>query len=299
MMGLELRHMRYFVTVAEELHFSRAAERLNITPPTLTHQIKVLETILGARLFKRKGNTSVALTPIGKNFLEEAKATLKQAAQAERMVRGVARGEAGSITIGYTLAASCSGAVASSIMEFKKLHPDVSFDLRKMETFPQLKALADGALDVGFMRTPRNYPVELTGFIIDEQPPCLAIPESHRLAKHKTIELDMLDGEVFVAAQVELEVGSWGNISMIASPKMSFRIATRYPDAFSVLNGVAAGLGLAVLSESLSRISVPGVVFRSIKNADRTFGHNVVFRKNEHTPVIKAFVDMLRKKNKK
>jgi DNA-binding transcriptional LysR family regulator len=293
---MELRHLRYFVAVADEMHFSRAAERLNITPPTLTHQIQALERILGAQLFTRKNKSRIALTHIGKDFLEEARATLKQAAQAERIVRRATHGEAGSITVGYVLSTACSGAVASSIVEFRKLHPDAVFHLHKMETFPQLKALIDGSLDVGFIRSPRSYPIELTGFTIDHQRPCLAIPEGHRLATYDVIDLNMLDGEDFVSAQIELDVGTWTNISTVATPKMSFQIAARYPDAFSVLNGVAAGIGIAILSESLSRISVPGVIFRKIRNAEKTLGHDVVYRKNERTPVVKAFLDMLRKK---
>jgi DNA-binding transcriptional LysR family regulator len=292
---MEIRHLKYFVAVADELHFSRAAERLNITPPSLTNQIQVLETILGARLFNRKTSSKVELTNFGKDFLEEARATVRQFERTEHMGRRAARGEAGSIRAGYTLAAACSGAVARSIVEFRKLHPDVSFELRKMETFPQLKAVAEGTLDVGFIRSPRSYPTELTGFTIDQQPPCLAIPRNHRLARHKTIEMEMLDGEAFVSAQIELDVGSWANITTVESSKTSFRIAARYPDAFSVLNGVAAGVGIAVLSESLSRISIPGVVFRKIRNVEKMLGHDFVFRKNERAPVIKQFVAMLRK----
>ncbi len=293
---MEMRHLRYFVMVAEEMHFARAAERLKITPPTLTHQIQALEAILGARLFTRKTKKNVELTHFGKDFLEEARAAVKQFEQAESAGRRAAHGEAGSITVGYVLSAACSGAVSASITEFRTLHPDVVFHLRKMETFPQLKALSDGVLDVGFTRTPRSYPIELTGFTFDWQPPCLAIPVSHRLADYETIDLPILDGEAFVAAQIELEVGSWANISTVISPKMNFRIVARYPDAFSVLNGVAAGLGIAVVSESLSRISVPGITFRKIRNAEKMFGHDIVFRKNERAPVVRAFLDMLRKK---
>src|ERR1700731_4474462 len=115
---MELRHLRYFVAVAEELHFSRAAARLDIATPTLSAQIQALEAMLGAQLFARK-TRSVALTHVGKRFLDEARATLKQAEQAELVGRRVARGDTGSIAVGYVLSAACKGFVASSILEFR------------------------------------------------------------------------------------------------------------------------------------------------------------------------------------
>jgi DNA-binding transcriptional LysR family regulator len=292
---MEIRHLKYFVTVADEMHFSRAAERLNIAPPTLTNQIQALETMLGGRLFTRKTSSKIELTHFGKDFLEEARVTLKQFERTERVGRRAARGEAGSITIGYILTAACSGTVASSIVKFKKSHPDVSFQLRKMETVSQMRSLIDGTIDIGFIREPHKYPVELTGFAMDTQSLRLALPEGHHLARHKIIEPKMLNGEGFITTQVEMEVGFWSSIAAITSPKMSLHIAARYPDVFSVLNGVAAGIGIAVLSQSLSRILIPGVVFRELKNTEKFVADVVAFRKNERTPAIKAFIDMMHK----
>jgi len=106
---MELRHFRYFVAVAEEFHFSRAAARLNIATPTLSHQIQSLEAILGAQLFARKTSSAVVLTRAGKRFLDEARATLKQADHAALVVRRAARGEVGNLAIGYLFSASCTG----------------------------------------------------------------------------------------------------------------------------------------------------------------------------------------------
>jgi DNA-binding transcriptional LysR family regulator len=292
---MELRHLRYFVAVAEELHFSRAAARLNIATPTLSAQIQALEALLGAQLFTRK-TRSVALTHVGKRFLDEARATLKQAEQAELVGRRAARGDMGSIAVGYVLSAACKGYVASSILEFSKSHPDVSFQLRKMETFPQMKALIDGTLDIGFARAPHRYPTELTGFIIDRQALWLAIPEGHRLASRKVVEPAMLADEPFVATSLEMDVGFWGNIGAVTLPGMSLKVVARVPDAYSVLVSVAAGMGLGVLSESLTQIAVPGVVCRRIVKVARTSDHVVAFRKNEGAPGIKAFIAQLRAK---
>jgi DNA-binding transcriptional LysR family regulator len=116
---MELRHLRYFAAVAEELHFARAAARLNIAAPTLSHQIRALETMLGAKLFTRKTESAVSLTNSGKRFLAEAQETLKQAAHAEKVGRQAGRGEAGSISLGYVLSASCGGLVSPNISSFR------------------------------------------------------------------------------------------------------------------------------------------------------------------------------------
>lgn len=290
---MELRHLRYFVAVADELHFSRAAAKLNIATPTLSAQIQALESMLGAQLFTRK-TRSVALTHVGKRFLEEARATLKQADQAELVGRRVARGELGSIAVGYVLSAACNGYVASSIREFNGAHPDVSFQVRKMETFPQMKALIDGTLDIGFARAPHRYPAGLAGFLIDRQSLWLAIPEGHRLASRNAIEPEMLVGEPFVATLLDMEIGFWGNVAAVTPSGTSLRVAVRVPDAFSVLISVAAGMGLGVMSEALTRIGIPGVVFRKILKANRSSDHVVVYRKNEGATVIKSFIAMVR-----
>jgi DNA-binding transcriptional LysR family regulator len=290
---MELRHLRYFVAVAEELHFSRAAARLNIAAPTLSAQIQALETMLGAQLFTRK-TRNVALTHVGKRFLDEARATLRQANQAELVGRRAARGDTGSIAVGYVLSALCGGFFTAAIDQFRRTHPDVSFQLNKMETIPQMKALSEGTLDVGFTRTPDRYPAGLTGFVVDRQPFWLAMPEGHRLASYKEVTPEMLVGEPFVATLLEMEMGFWSNMRAVASTGAQLQIVTRVPDALSVLASVASGLGIGILSGSLVRIAVPGVVFRKIAKVTLMSDHAAVFRKNEGAPVVKEFVSLLR-----
>ena len=280
---------RYFVTVAEELHFARAAVRLNIAAPTLSHQIGALETLLGAKLFTRKTKSAVALTHSGKRFLIEAQETLKQAAHAELVGRRAGRGDAGSISVGYVFSAGCGGLVSSTLASFRKSHPDVSFQLARMPTFAQFKALIDGSLDIAFTRAPQRYPTGLAGFIVDRQPFWLALPEGHRLAARKQVTPAMLVDESFVAMSLEMETGFWGNIAAVTPPGMSLRIVERAPDAFTVMALVAAGAGISVLSESLARIAMPGVTFRKIVGVTRMADHAVVYRKNESAPVVNGF----------
>jgi DNA-binding transcriptional LysR family regulator len=194
------------VVVAEELHFSRAAAKLKIAPPTLSAQIQTLEAILGARLFTRK-TRSVVLTSVGKRFLAEAQEVLRRAEHAETMVRRFAKGEEGSIAVGYILSAAYGGLVASSIVDFRTSHPDVTVQLRRMQTLPQMAALTDGSLDIGFARAPERFPAGLVGFVVDRQPLCLAIPSGHRLASHSVIPPEALTGEEFVTTSLEMELG--------------------------------------------------------------------------------------------
>jgi len=292
---MELRHLRYFIAVAEELHFARAAAKLNIAPPTLSAQIQQLETSLGARLFTRK-TRSVALTHVGRRFLEEARAALKQVEHAELVGRRAAKGEMGSLAVGYILAAAHAGYVAASIIDFRKKHPNVSVQMRRMPTIPQLAGLIDGSLDVAFTRATDRFPAELTGFIIDRQPLCLALPEGHRLAVHKVIEPAALAGEPFVTTSLEMEMGYWSNVGALIPENVSVQIAARVADTSSVLFSVAAGIGLGVLPESLARMAVDGVVFRKVAGATRTSDQVVVFRRNEGSPLVKAFIATLRAK---
>lgn len=290
---MELRHIRYFLAVADELHFSRAAAKLRIATPTLSAQIQALESLLGARLFTRK-TRSVALTHVGRRFLDEARATLRRAEQAELIGRRMAKGEIGSITLGCVLSATFGGIVPWSISNFRALHPEVSFQARAMGTMAQMKELLEGTLDVGFTRAPDRFPTGLTGFVIDRQPFWLAMPEGHPLAAHKELEPRMLVDEPFVAPLLEAEIGFPSNVRAVTPAGASIKIVARVPDIFSALISVAGGVGVAVVTESLAQLPLPGVVYRKVANASRSSDHTAVFRRNEPTPLIRDFIAMLR-----
>ncbi len=291
---MELRHLRYFVAVAEELHFSRAAAKLNIATPTLSAQICSLEALLGAQLFVRK-TRSVALTHVGRRFLDEARATLRQADLAEQVGRRAARGDVGTIAVGYIYSAVCGGSVGQSIARFRAKHPDVTFELRRVSTIGQMNALVDGTLDVGFTRTPDRYPTGLTGFLIDRQELCVAMPEDHPLASRARIAPEMLAGEPLIATSLEMEVGFGSNLRDVAPSIPSMHVVARGADPFSVLTLVAAGIGLGVLSDSIRRMAIPGVVFRGMTTS-RSSDHAVVYRTNEGAPVVKAFIASLKER---
>ncbi len=291
---MELRHLRYFVAVAEKLHFSRAAEQLNISTPTLSHQIRALETMLGAQLLSRRKKSAVSLTHTGKRFLEEARATLRQAENAELVGKRAARGDIGSIAIGYILSASSIGLLPALIATFQKQNPNVLLQINRMETFPQMKALIDGVIDVAFIRAPQRYPAELTGFVVDRHPYYVAIPEGHHMANRKQITLTTLADESFVGGSLEMEVGFWGNLGAVSKPGQSLRIVQRTPDIFSLLTLVAAGVGLGIISAPMQGVVIPGIVYRKIIGALQEAEIAVAYRKRENAPVVKSFIDVLR-----
>ncbi len=290
---MEIRHLKYFLMVAEELHFSRAAARLNIAVPTLSQQIRALETMLGAQLFRRKTKSAVSLTHVGRRFLDEARATLRQMEHAELVGRRAARGETGRIELGYVLSACCSGLLSAALVRFRKTYPEVSMQVRYLETFPQFKAIIDGTLDVGIMRVPRRYPSGLAGFVISSEPFRVALPEGHRLTSRRQVTAAAIAEEQLIAAPLEMEPGFWGNLVSV-NPTTSLDIVQRAPDAITVLSLVAAGIGIGVVSGSLSRIAVPGVVYRDIVGASRQADHAVVYRRGEAAPVVSAFLKSLR-----
>jgi len=291
---MELRHLRYFIATAEELHFARAAQRLNISPSTLSHQIRTLEDFLGAQLFVRKTKTAVALTHTGKRFLEEARTTVRQAEKAALLGKRAARGDVGTIAIGYLLSSSYVGLLPHAIRTFRKSNPNVSFHLRRIDTFPQMRALAEGEIDVGFARAPIHYPTGLTGFVVHRQPFVIAMPDTHPLAKRKQVTAAMLAKEHFVTPSLEMEVDFRGNMDTIFQPGEQPHIAASAPDSFSVLNLVAAGIGLSVIAETMQAVTIPGITYRRIAGARRKAEIAVVYRKNEGAAVVKSFIQMLR-----
>lgn len=251
--------------------------------------------MLGAKLFLRRTKSTVSLTQAGRRFLIEAYATLKQAANAEMIGRRAARGDIGSIALGYIFSAGMSGFVSRNLVAFREKHPDVSLQLKRAVTFEQFRALTDDTLDIGFTAAPQSYPTGLTGFIVDRQPYYVAIPESNPVAKLKRVAPADIVDQPFVAVSLEMEVGfGGGNIAAIAPPGKSLRIVERGPDIFSVLTLCAAGSGLCVMSEPMTNVQIPGLVFRKVEGVSRGFDLALVHRRNESAPAVRTFIDFIR-----
>jgi DNA-binding transcriptional LysR family regulator len=291
---MELRHLRYFVAVAEELHFTRAAERLHISPPSLTEQINNLERELRARLLNRT-KRNVALTDAGARFLVEARLTLQQAEHAEHVARLAGRGEVGRVEIGYVSSAASTGLLAVAVGAYRRTHPLVSLSIAKMETSRQLDHLAKGRLDVGFLRPPTRYPLGVSAVIIARQPVAIALPSNHKLAAIDVISPAMLAEEGFIEPTLETELGIFQSSPAVGQQgKFVARIVDRIPDLFTTVTLVAAGLGIAVVPQSCSCIQIPGVVYKSLSPQTRPVELAAAFRRDERAPAVKAFIQQLR-----
>jgi DNA-binding transcriptional LysR family regulator len=195
---MELRHLRYFIAVAEERHFGRAAERLGMAQPPLSQQIQALERELGTQLFRRVPR-HLELTDAGEVFLDGARAILARTEQAVRSAERAGRGELGRICVGFTPAASFNAVVPTTIRSFRHAFPDVSLDLSEADTAALCRALSAGNVDVAFIRPPDA--VDFTDLRIEElfdEDMLVALPTGHRLAASVRVPIAMLAGEPFI-----------------------------------------------------------------------------------------------------
>jgi DNA-binding transcriptional LysR family regulator len=294
MTDIETRLFRYFAVLAEEQHFSRAAHRLNITPPTLTHQIKKLERLLGARLVERKGNTHVALTQAGLRFFERAQHVLRQVEEAKIVAQQAQRGEVGRIDIGFMATAVCSGVLQKSLADFRRANPAIDINMRKLVPMDQIKAIMRKDLDAGFTRSPHKYPAGLEGFDVFRQPMVLALPAKHPLARRKTISPAALKDELFINTGPEFDVGFWGHTEAVAG-HFTPRVVKRDDDLMTILTYVSMGYGIGVMPQTITRMNIPNVVFREIATSSvPKSAIAFVYRRNDSSPQTDLLIKHMR-----
>jgi DNA-binding transcriptional LysR family regulator len=286
---MDLRHLRYFIAVAEELHFARAAERLGIAPSTLTVQIQELERALAARLLQRT-KRSVGLTAAGELFLEQARGCLVQFERALSTGRRAGRGELGRIELGYVGSAAFAGILQQNILRFRAAWPEVQLQAAEVP-MPRLPGLvADGQVDVGFLRLPMALPDGLCLHVLQRDRFCLALPADHRLAGAASpIEPAALAQDSFVVPEQELgtrEVGRRGGFTP--------HIGAVPGNLLAVLTEVSMRVGVAVVPDVVSTtVLLPGVVFKSLAGEPITSDIAAVFRRNERSPVVRNLIRQL------
>lgn len=265
MSDIEIRLFRYFVALAEERHFAHAALRLKITPPTLTHQIKKLESELGAQLVVRKGNTLVTLTEAGRRFLASAQQVIRQAEEAAAIARQAERGEVGRIDLGFMTSVSCGGLLQTWIGEFQQTNPAIDIAMRQLVPMAQIAATIRKELDAGFTRPPHKYPGGVQGFDIYREPLVLALPSQHPLTRHTNVTPAMLRDEAFINTTAEREVGFLNDTDIIAKMgNFTPRVVRRDDSLITVLTYVANGYGIAIVPQLMKTINISNLVFRDI-----------------------------------
>ncbi|HFH2503039.1 LysR family transcriptional regulator [Pseudomonas aeruginosa] len=291
---MELRHLRYFIAVAEELHFGRAAERLGISQPPLSQQIQALEEEIGARLFERT-NRRVELTDAGRLFLDESRQVLAQVDKAVLLARRAHLGELGELKIGFTSSAPFTSTIPSSIHAFRKAYPDVHLDLQEMSSRQVLKALLEESLQVGVIR-PLALPDAVHWVELFREPLVAVLRADHPLAagSEDGLAIAALAEEPFVFFPRSYGTGLYDQvIALTRQAGFSPRIAQEASEAMTIIGLVSAGLGVSILPASFRRTRVDGVVYRTLSDPEATTAVWLVRRQNESSPLALSFIDLV------
>ncbi|WP_439493043.1 LysR family transcriptional regulator [Bosea sp. (in: a-proteobacteria)] len=262
---MDIRHLRCFIAVAEELHFGRAAERLGLAPPALSRQISTLEEELGCVLLTRT-TRQVALTRAGLIMLEEAKSILARMDHASRAVREASLASGKMLRIGAIDAASASF-VPEALVAFRERYPGVQIKFVEAMTAPLVQMLEAGKLDLALTRPPRK-PTDCAFEVLRVERPIVVLNEAHPLAAREHLTMQDLVGEPFVVPSKRIRPFAYDLVmsyfeSVGAVPNVTIE-ATEKP---AMMSAVAAGLGMALAPDWVSRLSFPGVTMRRLRGA--------------------------------
>lgn len=289
---MELRHLRYFVAVAEELNFSRAAQRLHIAQPALSNQIKALENELGVQLLERTRRI-VRLTEAGKTLLADARPLLADAQMAELHARGAQKGETGTIHIGYVFTAA-NAQLASVIKAFRQGYPGVEPDLAQLPTGAQIAGLKSRRLDVGFVRPPVHAP-EIETEVIAEEKMVLAVASGDPLARKKRLTWQDLDGKTVLS--VHPSVANYYYESFFAlcrQHKVKLAVGPYSQDIHSNLWLVSTGFGVTPITESARDFASSSLALRDLPSGGPTIQTLLAWRRDNTSPILANFLRTVR-----
>lgn len=281
---MDLRHLRYFVAVAEEAHFGRAAQRLHIVQPALSMQIRALEDEIGGPLFARTSRR-VELTEAGALLLIEARRTLAQAERAMAIVQRSLRGETGDVKVGFAGNAVLTGKMIDDLREFHRRYPAVQIELFEMAPHLQVEAILAGQLDVGYGPGVGLAPdASLRAEKIGEWPMMVAMSVDHPFARKRRIPIKSMANETVIfysanAADARLDAIRSGLTSV-------YRVSS----TLSVLALAAAGLGLALVPAPVGNVTIPGLTYRPLAETDMQADLLLLSRHDETDPAVRAFV---------
>jgi DNA-binding transcriptional LysR family regulator len=290
---MELRHLRYFVAVAEELHFHRAATRLHISQPPLSQQIRALERELGVTLLERN-RRRVTLTAAGIAFLDDARAILASVERASERALGISRGSLGTLSLGFVGSAMFSPVLPIILREFRTGHPEVELVLRELPTMAQLVALVSGEIDVGVIRGPvdlADYDGQLELSTIQRERLVAAVPADHRLAARKRIRAVDLRGESFVILARREAPGLFAGLAaaMVEAggvPDDVLEVA----EMQTIISLVAGGFGVSLVPSSVGAVDRTGVAFRPLVGPIPTIELAIAWQPRTDSPVRNEFL---------
>jgi len=288
---MELRHLRYFAAVARELSFSRAAEQLHIAQPPLSRQIRQLEDELGAELLDRSARP-LRLTPAGLFFQMQAQKVLDSVAEVRAATGRIARGQRGWFGIGL-VPSTLYGPLPKVIRRFREAQPTVEVSLSELTTVQQIEALKAGSIDVGFGRL-RFDDVRITGDVIREEAVVAALPASHRLARHKRLDLARLAPEPLLLYPAKPRPSYADQVlQMFQSRGLHPTIALEANEMQTAIGLIVAGMGYALVPESVQALHRDGVVYLPLRDARLSTPVIMNRRAGDESPLLAQFRAMV------
>ncbi|ABR64915.1 LysR family transcriptional regulator [Sinorhizobium medicae] len=289
---MEHRLLQSYVAVAEELHFGRAAKRLNISQPPLTKQIQQLERELGVALFERT-KRKVELTAAGSVLLEEARRLLRQTENAAELVRKTERGETGHLAVGFIDAAIYS--LVPNVVEcFTRSYPHVTVELADLRIPDQVRGVSEGRLDVGFIHPPiRGEQLAIETVLVE--PLVVAVPQRHRLASRAEIPLAELANEALIQFPRSINPTLYDEIiGLCQSSGFNPKIVREATPKQTIIGLVSVGLGVSLLPRCLENLKRDGVAYRPISGPNLSIDTSIIYRSDRLRPATKAFINVVR-----
>lgn len=285
-----LRRLRFFVVLAEELHFGRAADRLHIAQPGLSQQIQTLETELGIRLLERS-KRRVELTAAGKVLFEEGRRLLAEAKRVENLTLRTASGEIGRVIVAVTESATWS-LLPEVVREYRKRYPDAELVAREMTSPSQIDALHTGEIDVAFSHAPVNAD-GLIVRIVSQEPVALLLPAAHRLAARDTVPLSALCDERFVLYPSS-SAPSWADfiVGVCRSAGFEPQVGQRANEPATAISFVAAGVGVTLIPDGLKGLVRPGVICKPLAFPAPTGQMLLLHRPGTLSPALSSFLSV-------
>lgn len=290
--AMELRHLRYFVAVAEELHFGRAAKRLIMAQPPLSQQIQQLEEELAVVLLTRT-HRRVELTDAGQAFLVEAYKILDHVEQAKSLAQRTARGEIGKLAVGFVSSAAFE-LLPRLLATYHEMHPQIHISLHEMEKDEQIAALFAKQIQIGLSRPPIAS-AELCSEIILREPLLLALPLQHPLVGKAQITIQDLVNETFVLQPRHWTLGLYDHVmNLCHAAGFSPNVKQEAADTYLIVGLVATNMGISFMPASAQSLRSQGVIYRRLEGNTTQIEMAMVWRRDDCSPTVKAFLNLAR-----
>ncbi|NLS02026.1 LysR family transcriptional regulator [Rhizobium sp. P32RR-XVIII] len=290
---MELRHIRYFLAVAEEGNFTRAAARLGIGQPPLSQQIRDLEEEIGAQLFHRVPH-GAELTAAGSAFLPEARDAVAAAEKAKLAAQRAMRGETGRLLLGFTASSAFNPAVSGVIRRFRGRWPDIGLSLTEMNSNGLMEKLMREEIDAAFIRPGLEDPKDVRLKRLADEPMLIALPAHHALARHAEVPLSALAGEPFILFPRTVGLSLYDDIVRACRDAGFELVVTQEaPQIPSVVNLVAADLGVSIVPASIAQIKLDGVAYRPIEGSSLVARLGLAVLKAQRSPVTENLMSLL------